>query len=107
MPWTRAALIASAMIAAISVGVAVNRTPPAPPPTVAEQNAMIATMVTGLAQRLESDPKNVEGWIMLMRSYAALGDGNAARTARARAKSANPGAAKAIDAAAIEIGLTP
>ncbi len=33
----------------------------------------IITMVAGLAQRLKNEPENVEGWIMLARSYGALG----------------------------------
>jgi cytochrome c-type biogenesis protein CcmH len=35
--------------------------------------AQIATMVAGLAQRLKNEPDNVEGWVMLARSYSALG----------------------------------
>lgn len=33
----------------------------------------IEMMVTGLAARLEQNPEDVEGWIMLARSYTALG----------------------------------
>jgi cytochrome c-type biogenesis protein CcmH/NrfG len=108
MPLSRLALIVSALFAAISVGAAVNRKPPpGPEQTTAEQDAMIASMVTGLAQRLETEPKNVEGWIMLMRSYAALGRMDEANNALVKAKAANPEAAKQIDASATEIGLTP
>jgi cytochrome c-type biogenesis protein CcmH len=108
MPPSRIVLIASALIAAISVGAAMRReAPPAPEPTTAQQDAMIAGMVAGLAQKLEADPKNVEGWIMLARSYAALGRADDANGALAKAKAANPEAAKQIDASAAELGLTP
>jgi cytochrome c-type biogenesis protein CcmH len=108
MPLSRIILVISAFIAAISVGVATQReASPAPEPATAEQDAMIANMVAGLAQKLESEPKNVEGWIMLIRSYAALGRAEDARNALAKARAANPAAAKQIDASAIEIGLTP
>jgi cytochrome c-type biogenesis protein CcmH len=108
MPLSRIALIASALIAAISVGVATKReATPTPAATTAEQDAMIASMVTGLAQRLEAEPKNVEGWIMLMRSYAALGRMGEASRVLVKAKAANPEAEKQIDTSATEIGLKP
>lgn len=40
----------------------------------AEQDDMIAGMVAGLAAELEEQPDNPEKWIMLVRSYAVLGD---------------------------------
>lgn len=46
-----------------------------------EQNEMIRGMVEGLAARLEDDPNNVEGWLMLIRSYAVLQDAEAAEGA--------------------------
>lgn len=39
-----------------------------------ERGAMIAAMVSGLASRLEANPEDAEGWRMLARSYAVLGD---------------------------------
>ncbi|MFO0438247.1 MAG: c-type cytochrome biogenesis protein CcmI [Phenylobacterium sp.] len=47
------------------------------PPTVAVGPAseMINQMVAGLAQRLQSNPDDPEGWVRLVRSYAVLGDG--------------------------------
>ncbi len=46
-----------------------------------EQNEMIKGMVDGLAARLEDDPSDVGGWLMLIRSYAVLQDADAAKNA--------------------------
>jgi cytochrome c-type biogenesis protein CcmH len=35
---------------------------------------MIGRMVSGLAERLQANPDDPEGWIRLVRSYAVLGD---------------------------------
>ena len=70
-----------------------------------DQAAMIAAMVDGLAARLAADPVNVEGWIMLMRSYATLGRADDARAALGKAKAANPASAQKLDAAAKDLGL--
>src|SRR3569833_910800 len=45
----------------------------------------IQNMVTELAQRMESNPNDAEGWMVLGRSYAALGRPAAERAAFARA----------------------
>ena len=42
--------------------------------TPEEQQEMIAGMVQGLAERLQDNPDDLQGWIMLMRSYGVLGD---------------------------------
>lgn len=39
-----------------------------------ERTAMIENMVEGLAARLENEPDDLEGWTMLARSHAVLGD---------------------------------
>jgi cytochrome c-type biogenesis protein CcmH len=42
-----------------------------PPPA---QDAAIENMVAGLATQLHDNPKNLQGWLMLGRSYAVLGE---------------------------------
>ncbi|MDJ0981786.1 MAG: c-type cytochrome biogenesis protein CcmI [Kiloniellales bacterium] len=39
-----------------------------------DQQAMIRGMVEGLAERLENEPDDIEGWRMLARSYDVLGE---------------------------------
>ncbi|AKM11382.1 hypothetical protein AB433_00130 [Croceicoccus naphthovorans] len=51
--------------------------------SASEQQDMIRGMVDGLAARLEANPRNADGWIMLMRSHVQLGDQAAARAALA------------------------
>ncbi len=50
-----------------------------------EQDDMIDGMVAGLAAKLEENPDNLDGWIMLVRSYANLGRLDKARAAYASA----------------------
>jgi cytochrome c-type biogenesis protein CcmH len=52
----------------------------------AEQNRMILGMVQGLEERLQRNPNDLEGWLMLARSRNVLGDANAARVAIGRAR---------------------
>ncbi len=42
--------------------------------TEAERGDMIQGMVAGLAERLEGQPDDLDGWLMLIRSYAVLQD---------------------------------
>jgi cytochrome c-type biogenesis protein CcmH len=70
-----------------------------------QQEAMIAGMVEGLAAKLKANPKNVEGWIMLMRSYTTLGRGSDASAAYRSAVAANPGARTDLDDAAKTLGI--
>jgi cytochrome c-type biogenesis protein CcmH len=70
-----------------------------------QQNAMIASMVGGLAQRLEGNPKGVEGWTMLMRSYAALDRKDDAKAALSKALKANPDAAASLNESAAQLGI--
>ncbi|MEZ5847040.1 MAG: c-type cytochrome biogenesis protein CcmI [Geminicoccaceae bacterium] len=51
-----------------------------------EQKEMIAGMVGGLAERLDENPDDLQGWIMLLRSYGVLGDRAAAEEAYERAR---------------------
>ena len=46
-----------------------------------EQGAAIRSMVDGLAERLESAPRDIEGWTRLMRSRVVLGEREAATAA--------------------------
>jgi len=73
-----------------------------------ERTAMIENMVSGLAQRLEADGDDLDGWLRLMRAYKVLGKPTAAKQALASAREnfkSDPGALERIDAAAQELGL--
>ncbi|MDO8352643.1 MAG: tetratricopeptide repeat protein, partial [Aestuariivirga sp.] len=73
-----------------------------------ERDAAIRSMVNGLAQRLESSPRDVDGWIHLMRSRVVLGETEVAATAFQKALEVfveDPAASGKIMAAAIEFGL--
>ncbi len=65
--------------------------------------AEIAGMVERLAERLESDPNDLDGWLMLARSYTVLGKADEAREAMAAAARLAPEdpSVLAIEAAAI------
>ena len=56
-----------------------------------ERQEMIRTMVEGLAERLAQQPDDLQGWLMLARSYSALGEDEKAREARARAEALRRG----------------
>lgn len=51
------------------------------PAAPGDQSAMIRAMVDGLASRLEKSPRDVEGWIRLIRSRQVLNEPEAARQA--------------------------
>ena len=51
-----------------------------------EQTDLIEGMVAGLAAKLEENPNNPDGWAMLVRSYAHLGDIDKAEATFAKAK---------------------
>lgn len=53
-----------------------------------DQSQMIRGMVAGLAQRLQSNPADIEGWLRLIRSYAVLGDKAEAQSALEKARAA-------------------
>jgi cytochrome c-type biogenesis protein CcmH len=80
--------------------------PEAMPPR--EHDAAIRSMVDGLADRLESSPRDVEGWTLLMRSRVVLGERDVAATAFRKALEVfkdDTAASGEITAAAIELGL--
>mgnify|MGYP001407188854 CR=1 FL=1 len=73
-----------------------------------ERDAAIRSMVDGLAQRLESSPRDIDGWIHLMRSRVVLGETEVAATAFQKALQVfveDQAASGRIMAAAIELGL--
>lgn len=55
-----------------------------------EQRAMAEGMVERLEQRLDANPKDVAGWVMLMRSRMTLEQPERAREALAAALRTNP-----------------
>jgi cytochrome c-type biogenesis protein CcmH len=82
---------------------AVSQAPitPAPGPTAEDvaaaqsmtpdqQQQMIREMVSGLAQRLESNPNDIEGWKRLGRSYLVLNEPDRAKQAYGRAVALAP-----------------
>jgi cytochrome c-type biogenesis protein CcmH len=74
----------------------------------ADRQAMIRSMVDGLAEKLKANPKDEGGWLRLMRARQVLGDAAAAKTARDQALAAFAGDTAAqgrIRAAAAEMGL--
>ena len=73
-----------------------------------QQDAMVQSMVTGLESKLASDPRNLNGWIMLMRSRATLGEAAKASVVYTNAKKAFVGNQPALEqlasaAAALDI----
>ena len=77
-----------------------------------DQTQMIRAMVAGLAQRLETNPNDVDGWLRLIRSYAVLGDRGAADAALAKARTifaTNAAMLRRIDeeAQSLKLGAAP
>lgn len=70
-----------------------------------EQQAMAEGMVARLETRLASEPGDIDGWIMLMRSRKTLGDEAKARAALRDALAANPGSRSRIEQAAAALGV--
>jgi cytochrome c-type biogenesis protein CcmH len=55
-----------------------------------QQQQMVTSMVEGLETKLAKNPKNVDGWIMLMRSRMTLGEMAKAKAALTKSVAANP-----------------
>lgn len=70
-----------------------------------DQRQMAVGMVEGLEQDLKSDSKNVDRWVMLMRSRMQLGEPDKAKTALSDAIAANPDRAGELRAAAEQLGI--
>jgi cytochrome c-type biogenesis protein CcmH len=74
-----------------------------------DRQVMIETMVSGLDEKLKQNPRDVEGWMRLIRSYAVLGKADQARDALGRATAifgADSDEAKKFTAFAASLGLT-
>ena len=73
-----------------------------------DRDAAIRSMVDDLAQRLESSPRDVDGWVHLMRSRVVLGETEVAVTVFRKALEVfvdDSAASGKVTAAAIELGL--
>lgn len=70
-----------------------------------EQRTMAEGMVARLESKLKTDPANVDGWIMLIRSRMTLGQPDLARSALANAVAANPGRAAQLREQAAALGV--
>jgi len=87
----------------VLAAIAQAEAPPTAAPPGAGQLAMIQGMVSGLAERLTSNPDDPEGWVRLVRAYAVLGEtakrDETLREARVR-YAAKPDLLARLDAAA-------
>ncbi|MFM7404896.1 MAG: tetratricopeptide repeat protein [Erythrobacter sp.] len=70
-----------------------------------EQRQMAEGMVAQLEARLAKEPRNVDGWVMLMRSRMTLGEPAKAKAALEAAVAANPGAASQLRDQAAGLGV--
>ena len=73
-----------------------------------DRQAMVDQMVSGLADKLRANPKDVDRWILLLRSRLVLEQGSQARSDLASARQALAGDAAALgklNAAARELGV--
>lgn len=71
-----------------------------------QRQAMIRSMVDGLAARLEDTPDDFDGWMRLGRSYGVLGERAKARDAYKRAASLRPKSVQALSGYAAAIAQT-
>jgi cytochrome c-type biogenesis protein CcmH len=72
----------------------------------AQQDEMARGMVSKLEAKLQADPSNLEGWVMLMRSRVMLNEPARATAALKAAVAANPGAKAELEAQARGLGIT-
>lgn len=105
--WVAAAMALGIPTASIALYVALGSPISIDPPAVVAQQAaagqphaitpeMIQTMVQRLEQKLQENPENPEGWMMLARSYTALGQYPEASVAYASATALQPGNAQLL-----------
>lgn len=62
-----------------------------------DQQAMIRSMVEGLAAKLEADPKNLEGWLRLIRARVVLKEADVAKSSLDKARAVFDGDQAALD----------
>jgi cytochrome c-type biogenesis protein CcmH len=70
-----------------------------------EQRGMAEGMVGRLEARLQAEPGNVDGWVMLMRSRMTLGQPDKAAQALQQALAANPGKSDMLRQQAAMLGI--
>jgi cytochrome c-type biogenesis protein CcmH len=73
-----------------------------------ERAQMVENMVAGLAERLEAEGNDLDGWLRLMRAYTVLGKSGEAEQAAASARENfkdDPSALERINSAARQLGL--
>jgi cytochrome c-type biogenesis protein CcmH len=73
--------------------------------TPSEQRGMAEGMVAQLEARLQQNPQNLDGWVMLMRSRMTLGEPAKAKAALEAAVKANPGEAAELQRQAAALGV--
>lgn len=73
--------------------------------TPSEQRGMAEGMVAQLEARLQQQPKNLDGWVMLMRSRMTLGEPAKAKAALEAAIKANPEEAPELRRQAAALGV--
>ncbi|WP_296717523.1 tetratricopeptide repeat protein [Erythrobacter sp.] len=73
--------------------------------TPSQQREMAEGMVAQLESRLQGQPDNLDGWVMLMRSRMTLGEPAKAKAALEAAVKANPGEAAELKRQAQALGI--
>jgi cytochrome c-type biogenesis protein CcmH len=73
--------------------------------TPSQQDAMAQQMVAQLEGKLRSNPGNIDGWVMLMRSRKTLGENAKASRALTDAIAANPAATARLKSEAAALGI--
>jgi cytochrome c-type biogenesis protein CcmH len=74
--------------------------------TPSQQREMAQGMVAQLENRLQQNPQNLDGWVMLMRSRMTLGEPAKAKAALDAAVKANPGEAAELRRQAQALGIS-
>jgi cytochrome c-type biogenesis protein CcmH len=77
--------------------------------TPEQRQEMVISMVNGLAERLETEPNDPDGWARLMQAYMVLGQESDAKAAYEKAGevfSDQPGLVARFDSLAREIGIS-